>query len=53
MQLLHTPLHVSCGHNKVEVIKFLLEWQGPEKVKVDAVNMVGKIYSVSGCHEAI
>lgn len=40
--LLHTPLHVSCGHNKVEVIKFLLEWQGPEKVKVDAVNMYGE-----------
>lgn len=37
-----TPLHVSSGYNNVEIVKFLLNWQGPEKVELEAKNMVGK-----------
>lgn len=36
----HTPLHVSAGHNSVEIVKFLLDWRGPEKVELEAKNMV-------------
>lgn len=36
-----TPLHVSAGHNRAEIVKFLLDWQGPDKVEMEAKNMVG------------
>lgn len=35
-----TPLHVSAGNNRADVVKFLLGWQGPEKVELEAKNMV-------------
>lgn len=35
-----TPLHVSAGYGKVEIVKLLLEWKGPEKVELEAKNMV-------------
>jgi hypothetical protein len=38
-----TPLHVSAGYNRAEIVKFLLDWQGPDKVELEAKNMVGKI----------
>lgn len=38
-----TPLHVSAGYNRAEIVKFLLAWQGPEKVELEAKNMV-RIY---------
>lgn len=38
-----TPLHVSAGYNRAEVVKFLLDWQGPDKVELEAKNMVGKL----------
>ena len=37
-----TPLHVSAGYDRAEIIKFLLDWQGPEKAELEAKNMVGK-----------
>ncbi|OWM89898.1 protein CfxQ homolog [Punica granatum] len=37
-----TPLHVSAGNNRAHVVKFLLEWQGPEKVEIEAMNMYGE-----------
>lgn len=40
MQLAQTPLHVAAGNNKVEVVKFLLEFTGPEKIELEAKNMV-------------
>lgn len=40
MQMAHTPLHVSAGHNSVEIVKVLLDWQGSEKVELEAKNMV-------------
>lgn len=40
MQMAHTPLHVCAGHNSVEIVKVLLDWQGSEKVELEAKNMV-------------
>lgn len=39
-----TPLHVSAGYNKAEIVKFLLEWQGNDKVELEAKNMVSNIF---------
>jgi ankyrin repeat protein len=41
MQMAHTPLHVSAGNNRADIVKFLLEWQGSERVEIEAKNMVG------------
>lgn len=41
MQMAQTPLHVSAGQNRVDIVKFLLDWQGPDKVEMEAKNMVG------------
>lgn len=41
-----TPLHVSAGYNKAEIVKFLLAWQGSEKVELEAKNMVGIFHSL-------
>lgn len=35
-----TPLHVSSGNNRAEIVKFLLDWGGLEKVELEANNMV-------------
>lgn len=52
----HTPLHVSAGYNKVEIMKLLLNWQGPEKVNLEAKNMYGEtplhMAAKNGCNEA-
>lgn len=40
MQMAQTPLHVSAGHNRTEIVKFLLGWQGTDKVEMEAKNMV-------------
>ncbi|CAA0815834.1 AAA-type ATPase family protein / ankyrin repeat family protein [Striga hermonthica] len=37
-----TPLHVSAGYNRIEIVNFLLDWQGPEKVELEAKNMYGE-----------
>ena len=37
-----TPLHVSAGYNRAEIVQFLLDWQGPGKVELEAKNMVGR-----------
>lgn len=46
MQMGQTPLHVSAGYNKVEIIKHLLDWPGPEKVELEAKNMVCRGYFI-------
>lgn len=52
----HTPLHISAGYNKVEIMKFLFSWQGQEKVNLEAKNMYGEtplhMAAKSGCNEA-
>jgi len=40
LQIAQTPLHVAAAHNKKEIVKFLLNWQGPEKLELEAKNMV-------------
>ncbi|KAI4347123.1 hypothetical protein L6164_007966 [Bauhinia variegata] len=51
-----TPLHVSAGHNRPEIIKFLLDWQGKERVELEAKNMYGEtplhMAAKNGCNEA-
>nr|DAD44671.1 TPA_asm: hypothetical protein HUJ06_002901 [Nelumbo nucifera] len=53
---MQTPLHVSAGYNNVEIVNFLLNWQGPEKVKLEAMNMYGEtplhLAAKNGCSEA-
>ncbi|XP_022951494.1 uncharacterized protein LOC111454293 isoform X1 [Cucurbita moschata] len=51
-----TPLHVSAGYNRAEIVKFLLVWQGPEKVEFEAKNMYGEtplhMAAKHGCNDA-
>lgn len=55
MQMAHTPLHVAAGHNRADIVKFLLEWQGPDKVEIEAKNMYGEtplhMAAKNGCNE--
>ncbi|XP_051132033.1 uncharacterized protein LOC127252068 [Andrographis paniculata] len=50
-----TPLHVSAGYNSIEIVKFLLDWQGPEKLELEAKNMYGEtplhMAAKNGCNE--
>ncbi|XVF88542.1 hypothetical protein PTKIN_Ptkin19aG0058900 [Pterospermum kingtungense] len=56
MQMAQTPLHVSAGYDRAEIIKFLFEWQGPEKAELEARNMYGEtplhMAAKNGCNEA-
>ena len=40
MQMAQTPLHVSAGQNRADIVKILLDWQGPDRVELEAKNMV-------------
>ena len=40
MQMAQTPLHVSAGQNRADIVKFILDWQGPDRVELEAKNMV-------------
>ncbi|GLT57284.1 hypothetical protein SLA2020_302670 [Shorea laevis] len=50
-----TPLHVSAGYNRADMVKLLLDWQGPEKVELEAKNMYGEtplhMAAKNGCNE--
>lgn len=41
-----TPLHVSAGYNRAEIVTFLLAWKGPENVELEAKNMVSIYHSL-------
>ncbi|KAA8534979.1 hypothetical protein F0562_029982 [Nyssa sinensis] len=51
-----TPVHVSAAYNHVEIVKYLLDWQGPEKVELEAKNMYGEtplhMAAKNGCNKA-
>ncbi|WOL02171.1 hypothetical protein Cni_G10890 [Canna indica] len=51
-----TPLHVAAGYNNSSIVKFLLEWKGPEKVELEAKNMYGEtplhMAAKNGCSES-
>lgn len=38
--MLQTPLHIASGNNNVDIVKFLLEWKGSQKLDLEAKNMV-------------
>lgn len=40
MQLMQTPLHIAASHNRVDMMKYLLDWAGPVKVELEAKNVV-------------
>ncbi|CAA0829181.1 AAA-type ATPase family protein / ankyrin repeat family protein [Striga hermonthica] len=52
-----TPLHVASGHNKFEIVKYLLDWRGPGKVELEAKNVYGEtplhLAAKNGCNEAL
>ncbi|XP_044511192.1 ribulose bisphosphate carboxylase/oxygenase activase, chloroplastic-like [Mangifera indica] len=54
--MLETPLHLSAGNNKTEIVKFLLEWKGDDKVDLEAKNMYGEtplhVAAKNGSNEA-
>ncbi|KAL0374390.1 UNVERIFIED_CONTAM: protein CfxQ [Sesamum radiatum] len=51
-----TPLHVAASLNRVEMVKYLLDWGGPGKVELEAKNVYGEtplhVAAKSGCNEA-
>ncbi|XP_057788976.1 uncharacterized protein LOC131005882 isoform X2 [Salvia miltiorrhiza] len=47
--LRQTPLHIAASQNKVDVMKYLLEWSGAVKVELEANN----VYGETPLHEAI
>ncbi|CAH8383058.1 unnamed protein product [Eruca vesicaria subsp. sativa] len=38
----HTPLHVSAGNGNVDIVKYLLDWPGSDKVELEAMNTVSQ-----------
>ncbi|KAJ0988845.1 hypothetical protein J5N97_007201 [Dioscorea zingiberensis] len=54
--MLQTPLHLAAGHNNSKIVKFLLEWQGTEKIELEATNMFGETplhaAAKNGCNES-
>ncbi|KAL8040550.1 hypothetical protein ABFX02_10G105900 [Erythranthe guttata] len=54
--MLETPLHIAASVNKVEIIKYLLDWEGPGKVELEAKNAYGETplhtAAKNGCNEA-
>ncbi|CAA6675694.1 unnamed protein product [Spirodela intermedia] len=54
--MVQTPLHVAAGYNNVGIVKFLLNWNGPDKVELEAKNMYGEtplhMAAKNGCSEA-
>ncbi|XP_044461374.1 protein CfxQ homolog [Mangifera indica] len=54
--MLETPLHLSAGNNKTNIVKFLLDWRGDDKVDLEAKNTYGEtplhVAAKNGCNEA-
>ncbi|KAH9574411.1 hypothetical protein CY35_01G055800 [Sphagnum magellanicum] len=52
-----TPLHRAAASNEVDAVKFLLEWQGAEKVELETKNTYGEtplhLAAKNGCTEAM
>ncbi|PIN13659.1 26S proteasome regulatory complex, subunit PSMD10 [Handroanthus impetiginosus] len=57
IHMVQTPLHVAAGLNRVEIVKYLLDWGGPGKVELEAKNAYGETplhaASKNGCNETI
>jgi hypothetical protein len=48
LQMRETPLHVASAKNDVDVLKFLLDWTGPEMIELEARNTVHH-HNVQAC----
>ncbi|KAL0333865.1 UNVERIFIED_CONTAM: protein CbbX [Sesamum angustifolium] len=52
-----TPLHISSGQNRVEIVKYLLEWIGPQELELEAQNVYGEtplhVAVKNGCNEVV
>jgi ankyrin repeat protein len=46
MQMSQTPLHVAAGYNNTGIVKFLLDFQGTDKVELEAKNMVIEVSGI-------
>ncbi|KAH7443538.1 hypothetical protein KP509_02G039400 [Ceratopteris richardii] len=48
-----TPLHAAAASNNTDVVKLILDWEGPEKADIEAKNMYGEtalhLASKNGC----
>ncbi|XP_044469538.1 protein CfxQ homolog [Mangifera indica] len=53
---LETPLHLSASNNRTDIVKFLLEWKGDDKLDLEVKNMYGEtplhVAAKNGCDEA-
>lgn len=38
--MVQTPLHIAASLNRVEIVRYLLEWKGPGRVELEAKNFV-------------
>lgn len=51
-----TPLHAAAASNHTEIVRLLLEWEGPDKADMEAKNMYGEtalhLASKNGCSDA-
>lgn len=54
--MVQTPLHVAAGNNRIEIVKHLLTWPGPEKLELEARNMYREtplhMAAKNGCNDA-
>ncbi|KAH6818260.1 AAA-type ATPase family protein / ankyrin repeat family protein [Perilla frutescens var. frutescens] len=57
MQLIQTPLHIAASHNRVDMMKYLVDWAGPGKVELEAKNVYGESplheAAKNGCNDAV
>ncbi|PIN01919.1 hypothetical protein CDL12_25569 [Handroanthus impetiginosus] len=55
--MLQTPLHIAAGLNRVDMVKYLLNWKGPGKVELEAKNVNGETplhaAAKNGCNEMV
>ncbi|KAL6511350.1 hypothetical protein OROHE_020432 [Orobanche hederae] len=56
-KMVQTPLHIAASLNRVEIVKYLLEWKGPGRVELEAKNFYGETplhaAAKNGCNESV
>ncbi|KAL6523601.1 hypothetical protein OROGR_017204 [Orobanche gracilis] len=55
--MVQTPLHIAASYNRVEMVKYLVEWKGTERVELEAKNFYGETplhaAAKNGCNESV